>query len=168
MKYVKNALLILCSIALFSGCAPVISKETLDTADRNVRFADTVKNPDLYAGKTIVLGGIIVNVENQEKRTVMEVLQEPLGYQLKPSSPEESQGRFLAVFDGFRDPAVYGKGRPITVAGAVKGAEERTLGKMLYRYPVIEVKEHYLWSRPGYGGEPSIGVGVGLGFTHSY
>ncbi|MBI5642067.1 MAG: Slp family lipoprotein [Deltaproteobacteria bacterium] len=159
---------IIMAVAAFTliGCAPVISKDTLKAVDRDIKFEQVVKNPDAYAGKGVVFGGTILDIENREDVTILEVLQEGVNSQLKPVAPEESEGRFLVRFKGFKDPAVYSKGKHITVAGKIVDAEERKLGKGTYLYPVIEPAEHYLWKRHEYDRGPSLGIGLGLGYTH--
>ena len=161
MPDIKKTVLLLLSLIVFCGCAPVISRQTLKSVDREVKFADLAGHPDKYMGREVVLGGTIVSVENREDKTEVEVLDQPLNRQLKPVDPEKSEGRFIAVFDGFKDPALYARNRRITVAGVFKGVVKRKLGKMDYGYPVVESREHYLWKAPY--GEPSLGVGVGIG-----
>lgn len=164
-----GAIPLICALIIVSGlipgCAPVISEGTLKLAKGEVRFEDVLEDPGRYTGSTVVLGGTILRAENLEDRTIVEVLQQRLGWRLKPVDPDGTKGRFLVSFSGFRDPAVYAAGRRITVAGRVAGFETRMLGPIPYRYPVIEPIEHYLWSEPC-DGEPSliIGVGVSHGF----
>lgn len=159
---------LICAIALLfiAGCAPVISKETMKDVDRSVKPEDIVKNPEAFKGRKIVIGGTVIGIENLEDRTYVEILQEGLNYRLKPVEPDESAGRFLVSFDGFKDPAVFSKGRGLTVAGVVEGLEERKIGKLRYRYPLIKVTEHYLWPERAYSSEPSVGIGLGFGYTH--
>lgn len=153
------------ALILVAGCAPVISQNILSTVDKNVAFQDIIKNPQTHIGKTVVFGGEIISVENLETTTVVEVLHEAINRRLKPVGAETSAGRFLAVFTGFKDPAVYSKGKLLTIAGIVKGVEAKKLGKMDYNYPVIEETGHYLWTRSR---EPSFGIGVGVGVSHGF
>ena len=153
-------------LAFIAGCAPVISEETMRTVDRSVRFQDIVKDPGAFKGRPVVFGGTIIDTENREGTTVIEVLQEGLNSQLRPVEPNESAGRFLAEIDGFRDPAIYAPGKGITIAGEVTGTERRKLGKGSYSYPVIKTREHYLWEDRRYDPGPRIGIGIGLGYTH--
>lgn len=163
----KKPILFFILLFFISGCAPVLSKKTLETVDRKVKFSDLVKDPEKYKGTKVLLGGTIVGLDTTENKTEIEVLQEPLNYQLKPTNTEESEGRFIAVFDGFKDPAIYSKNRRITVAGVFKGIEKRKLGKMEYGYPLVEPAEYYLWSIP-YEREPALGIGVGVGFGYTH
>ena len=160
-------LLIAAVLLLAAGCGPVISENVLKTVDRDIEFRSVVADPARYNGKSVVFGGTILNIENLEGVTVMEVVQEGLNSQLKPVDRGESAGRFLVKFDRFVDPAIFSAGKRITVAGVVTGTETRPLGKGNYRYPVIEPKEHYLWEPSDYDrSEPRIGIGIGLGYWH--
>lgn len=156
--------------AFAAGCGPVISKEVLKGVDRGIAFREVAGDPEAYIGRSVVFGGTILKTENTEGgATVIEVLQEGLNSQLKPVDTDSSEGRFLAEFEGFKDPAIYAPGKGITVAGKVIDADKRPLGKGTYTYPVIRPAEAYLWERGrGYGGEPSIGIGIGLGFGYTH
>src|SRR3972149_11885487 len=63
-------------LAFIAGCAPVISKETMRTVDRDVRFQDVVKDPGAYKGRQVAFGGTIIETENRESTTVREVREE--------------------------------------------------------------------------------------------
>ncbi|OGP18493.1 MAG: hypothetical protein A2V21_310030 [Deltaproteobacteria bacterium GWC2_55_46] len=159
-------LVLLLTAIILTGCAPVISKETLSGIDRTLAFKEIARSPASYVGKQVVFGGSILNVENEENKTIIEVLQEGLNSQLKPVVREESAGRFLVEIEGFLDPAIYSVGKGLTVAGEVVRTEKMKLGKGSYTYPVIRPREYHLWEPGGYGREPSIGIGIGLGYTH--
>lgn len=167
MKIYLKGLIALLALAVFiAGCAPVISKSVLESADRTVEFTVLAKDPDSYRGKTVILGGVVIRVENLEDKTVAEVLDTALDGSLKPVNIDESEGRFIVEFTGFKDPVVY-TGRLITVVGKVLGSRSREIGKKLYTYPVIAPVEHYLWRTPAYSNGP-ISVGIGVGIMHSY
>lgn len=150
---------------LISGCAPVISKETLGTVNRGLGFGEVASRPADYVGASVVFGGTILETRNEEGRTVVEVLQEGLDSRLRPSERGESEGRFLVEFEGFRDPAIYSRGKRITVAGEVIGTERLSIGRGTYDYPVIQPREHTLLDPPSYDPGPRIGIGIGLGYT---
>lgn len=150
------------AIFLFAGCAPVIHQQTLDTVDRNISFKTLQADPAPYTGARVLFGGQIVSVENRADATYVEVMQQPLDSRLRPKTSGESEGRFFAVFNGFKDPAIYAPNRLLTVVGSVKGSEVRPLGMMQYRYPLIEPVESYLW--PVRHEASNTGFSIGLGF----
>lgn len=152
-------------LAWVSGCAPVISEETMTTVNTGIGFSDLKNEPRAYKGERVVLGGAIIKTETQDERTVVEVLQMPLNRRLIPVDPESSKGRFLVEYPEFRDPAVYRKGLLITVVGLVTGMEARPLGEMNYRYPVIRAEEDHL-RRPDRGGRTSLGIGLGVIYSN--
>ena len=169
-------LLVMAAMLLPAGCTRVISKETLKEVDKSATFANVIKDPDAYIGKTVLFGGEIIEVENRRERTAIAVLQHPLDSRDRPVAGDVSEGRFIITTQGFFDPAIYSAGRMITVAGKVVGKEKHPMGEIEYTYPVIEKQGLYLWpiERPasaeprwhfGFGvGTGGAGVGVGTGF----
>jgi len=146
-----------------AGCAPVISRSVLDSVEPGVTFSDIVKAPAEREGAMVVFGGRVIGVENLQDVSLLEVLEYPLGRNLRPLPGRASGGRFLARFHGFMDPLVY-RGRLITVAGTLREPITRSLGKAEYRYPLIDAKESYRW-RIGLEPGPAISIGIGLGFS---
>ena len=105
-------------ILLVSGCAHVISKEIRKNLDPSLTLRQVQQNPSAFARKSVVWGGEIIQVINQEDGTTeIEVFQEPLNYRGKPPKTVASEGRFLALANEFLDPYIYWEGRRITVAG---------------------------------------------------
>jgi len=152
---------------LLASCAPVISQRTLKEVDQGLSFEQLLENPEAYKGKTVLLGGNIIETQNFPERTLITVLQRPLGFRKKPAVEDKSKGRFIVYVAGFLDPAIYRPGRKITVVGSVVGKEVRPLGEIEYGYPVIEKKELYLWPAEDYSvGGPRLHFGVGIGVWH--
>lgn len=44
------------------------------------------------------------------------------------------------------DPLIYKKGKTITIAGEFIGAQRGKLDEMDYTYPLLEIKDVYLWA----------------------
>ena len=150
---------------LLSGCASVISQRALDEVDRTLIFEQLLENPEAHKGKAVLLGGTIIETQNFSDRTLIVVLQRPLGFRKRPIVEDVSRGRFIINTQEFLDPAIYRNERKVTVVGSVMGSEVRTLGKTEYSYPVIEKKELYLWpleESPGSGPRVHFGVGIGI------
>ena len=144
------------------GCAHVISREALDEVNRNVDFEMVLKNPDAYIGETLLLGGDIIQTQPFQKRTLLMVLQRPLGFNSKPAAEKGSEGRFIVEAPDFLDPAIYKTGRQVTVAGVLVGKEIRPLGSRNYTYPFFRSKEIYLWPRGYPWNRPRFYFGFGL------
>ena len=131
---------------LLSGCATVISKEIIRQANREISVGEVAESPDIYKGEVVIWGGEIVDAENRKEGTVLEVLEKPIDMTLRPKEVDQSSGRFLAVYDGYLDVAIYAPGREVTVAGEIRGERVLPLGEIEYAYPLITVNEIYLWS----------------------
>jgi outer membrane lipoprotein len=139
----KISIVLFLAMAL-TGCAHLISKETLKEVDQGIRFEDLRKNPETYKGKTVLLGGVIISTENKKDGTLLEVYQTRLNHYGEPVDTDVSQGRFLAMYDKFLDSEIFSSGREVTLAGVVQGVETRKLDEIDYDYPYIIVKEIHL------------------------
>lgn len=144
MKYLPWVILFV--LVSLTGCTPVISKNLLQQADTGIPFESVLENPEAYQQKIVVWGGMIISTKNRKEGTVVEVLQKPLGYGHQPVSGDISGGRFLALYDGYLDSAVYANGREVTVAGVVTGLRAQQIDEIDYIYPLIAVKEMHLWA----------------------
>jgi len=134
-------------ILALPACAPVISKELISRADKGLTFKEVKEDPESYRGRFVVWGGVIISSKNVKEGTVIEILQTSMDRQYKPIHKDQSEGRFLALYDGYLDVAVYASGREVTVAGEIKGKRTLPLGEMEYTYPLIAVKEISLWPK---------------------
>ena len=155
----KRFLLLLTVLSLI-GCAHVVSKELREKADKEP-FPVTAlfKDPDAFRGKTVILGGVIVNSANMEEGTYIEVIQKPLDYRGRPEDTDASYGRFITFYEGYLDTAIYTQGRQVTVAGEVMGKKMHPLGEIEYPYPLIRSRELHLFE-PQYGGGIPIFFGI--------
>lgn len=134
-------------VVLFSmaGCAPVISKQVRDQTRPDVTFKDVLNDPERYKGQTMIFSGIIIEAKNTAEGTLLQVLQRPAGFRGQPKEVDETEGRFLALDSRYLDTYVYAKERAVTIAGEVRGKRILPLDKTEYAYPLIHVKEIYLW-----------------------
>jgi outer membrane lipoprotein len=147
----KFKLIFLLLILLPFACASVITEEIRDKANDSISFSQVLQKPDAYKGQMVVWGGEVIKSEAQKDGSMLiEVFQRPLGIRDSPDVYSESEGRFIIKAKKFLDPYAYRTGRKITVAGVIEGEEERPLGQMSYRYPVIINKEIYLWDESYY------------------
>jgi outer membrane lipoprotein len=132
-------------LVLISGCAHAISRGVRKEVDKEVTFLELIKTPTAYEGKVVLLGGVIVNTINKEEGTLLEVYQTKLDSEERPTDTDRSEGRFLALYEGYLDSEIYKQGRQVTIAGTVQGAKVKPLGEIEYHYPYLLVKEIHLW-----------------------
>lgn len=123
----------------------VISKPVRSEAEPPVSFKTLVAQADQFRGRTVILGGHILETRNLESETIIKVLQVPLAVGEEPGLKDRSEGRFLVYHQGFLDPEVYSKDRVITVAGEVIGSGSEEIGGNRIQYLEIKNREIYLW-----------------------
>jgi outer membrane lipoprotein len=150
-------------VMAFAGCAPPFPRELLEKVDRNIMFADLMKNPARYSGKLVMFGGMIVKTTNHPEGSVVEVMQKPLERDGRPIPTDETGGRFLVLVERFLDASVYQHGRSVTVIAEASGSRMQPLDEIEYRYPVLQARDIHLWA-PYAGPRISIGIGVYHGF----
>jgi len=84
-------------------------------------------------------------VKNTKEGASLEVIQYELDFAQTPKVSGQSGGRFLATTDAFLDPYIYKTGLKVTIAGKVLGKQIKQHDGEQYVYPVITVKEMYLY-----------------------
>ena len=138
-----------CAIILFlfvaSACAPVISRELRKNVSNELTFKEVIKKPDTHKGKIILVSGVILGSKNTKEGTLIEMLQKPADMAGRPKDVDESDGRFLAINDGYLDTAIYTRGREALIAGEIKGKRTLPLDEIEYHYPLIMIREIHLF-----------------------
>lgn len=147
-----------------AACGQGISKELRSQVTFSGSFNQLQQSPERYRGEMAMLGGKIIETRPMENGTEVMVLQLPLNQSDRPQDNDQSKGRFLVHSDRFLDPAVYSAGTLITVVGRIKGSEQRNIGQMPYRYPVIAAQEINKWSQETQT-YPRFHFGIGVGTT---
>ncbi|MFZ7128521.1 MAG: Slp family lipoprotein [Desulfobacterales bacterium] len=154
MRKVIACMQLLVASVLAVSCS-VMSSTVREAADPPVPFAALQQNPEAYIGRTVILGGYVLEVRNEKDATKLVVLQSPLKTGDEPGPRDASQGRFIAVKNGFLDPEIYQQDRKVTVAGTVTGSMKEPVSQKMFLYPVLEIVEVHLWEdEPDYRGTP--------------
>ena len=133
-------------VALLAGCATLpISQAYRDEAKGNLTLSRVQQDPEKYAGATVIWGARIIETANTPSGSELVLVEMPLDAYERPQDFAASEGRFIAKTNAFLDPEIYQVGTDITIAGRVTGHEERPLGKSQYTYPVLDLKQGFLW-----------------------
>src|SRR6185369_15027285 len=137
----RTIVAILSTMLFLSGCAHVMSDTNLKAVDQSVRYNELSAKPEAFAGKTVLLGGVIAGVRGSDDAVMLEVAQLELFKNGVPNEASRSGGRFLAISTELIDPAVYRPGKLVTIIGEVKGKKVQKMESVDYPYPLIAVKE---------------------------
>jgi len=158
----KNLLLSF-SLILLNACTN-LPPEIKDAPLFDIAYSQAKQNIDKFNDAPVRWGGIIVEVENEQSSSLVQILYYPLSYYGRPQTSQTAEGRFVIKSPDFLDPAVYAKGTEITIAGTLKGDIERTIGKKTIRLPLILASAIHLWPKyennnyyNGYGGYGGFG-----------
>lgn len=155
-------------LPLAAGCSHVISNDSLKLVDCNLSFQAVRQDPERFIGRYLLTGGTIAGVRNFKSGGELEVVEFGVDCYGKPLQTTNSAGRFLAESADFIDPMVYRRGMIVTVVGEVTGKKTEQLEGVSYTYPVLKVRELYLWSPDQLfpaGPTFHFGLGIGVGRT---
>ena len=103
----KFTCLLMFLFLIFAGCVPFISRELRRELSPDITFKQVIKDPDAHKGKTILISGIILGSRNTKEGTLIEIVQKPANIDGRPKDVDDSDGRFLALYDGYLDTAIY-------------------------------------------------------------
>lgn len=147
----KRIVILIALSMMLGACSHVVTKESRMSAS-TVPFGEVRKDIDKHKESIFIWGGTVVETTFTEEGSMIEIIQNPLDNYEEIVSRDLSEGRFIAFYKGkTADPLIYKRHRLVTVAGVLKGKVEKPLKGVDYVYPLIEIKEIYLWKE-----EPSI------------
>jgi outer membrane lipoprotein len=150
MKRLWSGIGLLAMAGLLSGCGSVLSKDALYSVNYEVDYALLKADPASHVGKSLILGGLILENEVSDAGTMLEILKYTLNGRDEPQNPDEANGRFLVKTERLLDPSIYKAGRLVTLVGTLVGMETRQLQKASYHYPVFTIVELHLWPETTY------------------
>jgi outer membrane lipoprotein len=115
---------------LSAECSHALSSAVRQQIDTTLSLTQLRTTTEVYKDRIVMLGGDILSTRNLTEGTLLEVLQKPLGAADRPLATDRTEGRFMALCEEYLDPAVYSKGRQVTLAGRVLGARTDTVGEI--------------------------------------
>jgi outer membrane lipoprotein len=148
MNMIRTLLLIMLIFIYTAFCSCVsrtVISEQVKAESERVSFKTLAQETDRYKGKTVILGGYIIETKNISGVANMTVLQTPLGRDEEPASHGRSEGGFILSYNGHLEPEVYEKGRRTTVAGKVAGRADEEVANCPKPCLKLEYRQIYLW-----------------------
>lgn len=140
-----NTTIALLLVLVLTGCASSIPQVIRIAPSNSPSLSVAREAAEQVVGTPVRWGGTIARIENKETETWIEVVDKELRKGGQPMDTDKSQGRFIARVVGFLDPAIYEKGRQITVSGSLEKPVVSRIGEFTYLFPVVKVDTHYLW-----------------------
>lgn len=142
---------------LLNGCMSNLPPAIKDAPAVAISYSQANQSVTSYKDAPVRWGGLIIEVENEQDYSLVQVMYYPLNYYGRPKLIEPNEGRFVIKSPEFLDPAIYTKNTEITIAGTLQGDIERTIGNKTIRVPLISATVIHLWPESdrnyyGYGG----------------
>ncbi|WP_435926783.1 Slp family lipoprotein [Dryocola sp. BD613] len=139
-----GGLLSIVATLLLSGCVtvPDAIKGTSATPQQNL--VQVMSAPELYVGQEARFGGRVVNIDNQQGKTRLEIATVNLDEGARPQLGEPSKGRIYADVNGFLDPVDF-RGQLVTVVGPITGTAQGKVGETPYKFMVMQVNGYKRW-----------------------
>ncbi len=141
-------LLMLSLLLSLYACTSAVPELVRSAPEGSPPLPLVINSPERYLNNQVRWGGTIANVQNLPGETRVEIVARELASNGEPKRLDRSEGRFIAIFNRFLDPAIYAADRSLTVRGQITGTSTKQLGEMDYRYPMVKVEAHYLWPKP--------------------
>ncbi|WP_410707146.1 Slp/YeaY family lipoprotein [Citrobacter amalonaticus] len=143
-KQVVKGLLAGAIALMLSGCVTVpeaIKGSSPTPQDDLVRVMNA---PQLYVGQEARFGGKVVEIQNQQGKTRLEIATVPLDSGARPILGEPSRGSIYANVNGFLDPVDF-RGQLVTVVGPITGTVEGKVGSTPYKFMTMDVTGYKRW-----------------------
>ena len=116
---------------LLLGACTSMPKAIQNMNVMDITYSQASQNIDSHRNVPVRWSGIIIDVENEEDFSLVQVLFYPLNYSGRPQLNDPHGGRFVIISTEFLDPVVYAKDREISVVGTLDGGIQRTAGGRL-------------------------------------
>jgi len=113
----------------------------------DITYSQASQNIESHRNVPVRWGGIIIDVENEEDFSLIQVLSYPLNFSGRPQLDDSHGGRFVIKSTEFLDPVVYAKDNEISVVGTLDGDIQRTVGKKIIQVPLIQSTGVHLWPK---------------------
>ncbi|GAB4169050.1 MAG: hypothetical protein Tsb0017_11180 [Geothermobacteraceae bacterium] len=139
---------VLMSVSLLvTACAPALPPQTMSRVDTSVKPSDAAKNGQTV-GKTLLAGGVVLEVETRDDATWIEILDWKLDIHGEPVAENPAGLRYYVVANASKAVPSDLKGRLLTLAGtARKPITVARMGRNI-SYPVLELVDWRIWPRP--------------------
>jgi outer membrane lipoprotein len=149
--------------AFLTACATTPAFDTKGV-DFSITPQRAVAENASLQGAPLLWGGIIIASANLRQETQFEILAYPLDDNQRPDTSQQPLGRFLAQQAGYLETADYSEGRLMTVSGTLQGTRVGRIGESEYTYPVVQVKQQFLWGKTSEEPATSVHFGIGIMF----
>ncbi|AVY98678.1 Slp family lipoprotein [Enterobacter sp. RHB15-C17] len=127
-----------------SGCVTVPDAIKGSSPTPQQDLVRVMNAPELYVGQEARFGGKVVDIQNQQGKTRLEIATVPLDSGARPVLGEPSRGRIYADVNGFLDPVDF-RGQLVTVVGPITGTVQGKIGNTPYKFMTLQATGYKRW-----------------------
>lgn len=136
--------LVVVAALLLAGCVTVPDAIKGSSPTPQQDLVRVMNAPQLYVGQEARFGGRVVNIDNREGKTRLEIATVSLDEGARPQLGEPSKGRIYADVNGFLDPVDF-RGQLVTVVGPITGSIDGKVGQTPYKFMLMHVTGYKRW-----------------------
>jgi len=129
---------------LISGCAN-IPTAIQNPPDYDISYTQAIQSINSFKGAPVRWGGLIVDVQNEQTFSQLQILYYPLNSYGRPVLESTPSGRFVVRSPTLFDPAIYTKNLEITLAGTLVGDIDVTIDRKTLKLPQVSATTIQLW-----------------------
>ncbi|MDR4517533.1 MAG: Slp family lipoprotein [Nitrosomonas sp.] len=137
--------LFLIAIGLLLGACSSMPPSLDDTRIKNISYAQASADAQSYQNTLVRWGGVVVEVKQEDKDSIMQVLYYPLDYYGRPDIDKPSEGYFLVKSTQTLDPKIFFASREIVVVGAIAGKTEPAAESGRAGLPLLNATTIHPW-----------------------
>lgn len=151
MKKITRIPVLLVLMLFAAGCGQhVLSESQLSALDFPGGFEQFSRNPEAAVGKTLLLGGIIIENQVGREGTTLKIKPYTLDSRGIPRRAIEGEGELLAVSERVLDPLFYKNGHLVTLTATYLGREDRGGPEGGYPRMRFRIGEIHIWPKPAH------------------
>lgn len=140
----------LAGLVLMTGCGTLPSRY-VQQAETGVTLTALAAVPDRFEGKTVILGGVVVDQQGQGSRLWLHLKNRPLDKEYRPHRPNNNEGPeagyyWVIVPDASRLPPKWNQWARVTVVGRVADQKEARPTAVPASEPVLSLVFMRGWS----------------------
>jgi outer membrane lipoprotein len=129
---------------MLSGCVTIPDAIKGSSPTPQQDLVRVMNAPQLYVGQEARFGGKVVDIQNQQGKSRLEIATVPLDSGARPVLGEASRGRIYADVNGFLDPVDF-RGQLVTVVGPISGTVDGKIGNTPYKFMLMQVTGYKRW-----------------------
>ena len=131
--------------SLLLGACSTLPPAFEDARIKDVSYAQVSADAESYKNQLVRWGGVVVEVKQEDKNSLMQVLFYPLDSYGRPEIDKPGEGYFLVKSTKTLDPKIFFASREIVVVGVIEGKTEPSAESGRTGLPLLNATALHPW-----------------------